>query len=74
VVSASERYRAFRRACWEDQELARRMIADDHSVLDLRSGLGETALHDIAIETGADAALQLAQQFLLPARPQEHPH
>lgn len=38
-----------------DHDSARRIIAANPEVLDLRTGLGETALHYLAIENYADA-------------------
>jgi hypothetical protein len=54
VVSTPE-YRKFHAACWEDHELARQMLAADPGLRDIRSGLGETVLHDSAIENGIEA-------------------
>src|SRR5437868_10207723 len=43
------------RTAVHDPERARRIVADDPTVLDLRTGLGETALHYLAVENYADA-------------------
>lgn len=61
-MGSSERYLAFHAACWEDRQLASRMLQDDPSLLDVRSGLLETVLHDSAIENNPDVV-----RFLLGA-------
>jgi ankyrin repeat protein len=38
-----------------DPKLARKLVADHPEVLNLRTGLGETALHYLAVENYADA-------------------
>src|SRR2546430_12483690 len=38
-----------------DSKLARKLVKDYPEVLDLRTGLGETALHYLAVENYADA-------------------
>lgn len=43
-------YREFHRACCDNHELALAMLSAEPRLLDVRSGLGETALHDCAIE------------------------
>lgn len=58
-MAASERYCTFHSACWEDEDLARRMLLSDPTLIDVRSGLGETVLHDSAVENNANVVLLL---------------
>jgi ankyrin repeat protein len=43
------------RAAVYDRDAARRCVENDPTVLQLRTGLGETALHYLAVENYADA-------------------
>ena len=51
----SPRFAEFLDACLNDQAGAARMLGEDPSLLDVRSGLGETVLHYAAIEAGTEA-------------------
>jgi ankyrin repeat protein len=52
----------FMEAAVHDPERARRLVRSDPHVLNLRTGLGETALHYLAVENHADA-VQLLIDF-----------
>lgn len=53
-MTPTERFREFRAACWTDLKRAARLLAEDPSLIDARSGLGETLLHWSAVEANVD--------------------
>lgn len=54
-VESDKRFYAFRDAAACDTAAAAKMLADDPSLIDVRSSLGETAMHYLAVENVQDA-------------------
>ena len=56
------RFYALRNAVYSDREAARNLILDDPTAIDARNSIGETALHDLAVENDLDGVRWLVAQ------------
>ena len=57
-----DRFYRIRNAAYEDREKAARLIKEDPTILDARNGIGETALHFLAVENEMDSVAWLYDQ------------